>query len=219
MKKTNIQTAFLNHEQWNQKWNTGFISNVSRLVVFSRKRERVEKAAARYPHGGVSRWSPDRGDSAPGWRAVSVLEVFCIDCSKLHHKPPWRGTFSLLHLMKVGKANWHDDWARWDVKSPASFRNLHPHPAAPGSSSEHRAVCMRYGANAWWWADGAAVSASVLIALIARRVYFFCKKRKQALRMCVCPSFLSSIMLFFVFFIRGFSDYIHTDGSRCFHQT
>lgn len=40
------------------------------------------------------------------------------------------------------------------------------------------------------------MSESVLIALIARRVYFFCKKRKQALRMCVCPSFLSSIMFF-----------------------
>lgn len=153
---------------------------MSRLVVFSRKRKRVEKAAARYP-GLIWRRlpliSPDRGDSAPGWRAVSVLEVFGIDCSKLHHKPPWRGMFSLFHLMKVGKANWHDDWARWDVKSPASFRNLHPHPTAPVSSSEYWTVCMCYRANAWWWADGAAVSVLVLNALIARQVSFFTARK------------------------------------------
>lgn len=133
--ENNHQYSFCNiirTMKWNQKWNTGFIPNAGCFTSFSRKREFVEKAAAGY--GGLI-WRQSLADlSRPGrlcpWlKGSSMLEVFGIDCSKLHHKPPWRGMFSLFHLMKAGKADWHDDWACWDVKSPASFRNPAPSPS------------------------------------------------------------------------------------------
>lgn len=63
-------------------------------VVFSRKRELVEKAAAGY-RGLIWRRSPADlswpGRLCPWLKGSSTLEVFGIDCSKLHHKTPLKG--------------------------------------------------------------------------------------------------------------------------------
>lgn len=181
--ENNHQYSFCNRNltmKWSQKWNTGFIPNAGCFMSYLAERELVEKAAAGY-WGLIWRRSP-ADLSRPGrlchWlKGSSTLEVFGIDCSKLHHKPPWRGMFSPFHVMKAGKADWHDDWARWDVKSPASFRNPAP---SPSRTSQQQWVldCMRYGAYRWWWADGAAVlvlmlAVSVMPWLPGRFFFFF----------------------------------------------
>lgn len=124
--ENNHQYSFCNRKQWNQKEVKHWIHLKRGLlyVVFSRNRELVEKAAAGY-RGLIWRRSPAElswpGRLCPWLKGSSTLEVFGIDCSKLHHKPPRRGMFSLFHLMKAGKADRRRDWACWDVKSPASF--------------------------------------------------------------------------------------------------
>lgn len=42
--------------------------------------------------------------------------------------------------MKAGKADWHDDWARRDVKYPASLTLTQPHQSAALSI---KTVCKR----------------------------------------------------------------------------
>ncbi|KAM7379960.1 hypothetical protein PAMP_003291 [Pampus punctatissimus] len=72
-----------------------------------------------------------------------MLEVLGIDCLELHHKAPCRGIFSLFQLMKAGKAEWHDDWPCRHVRSPASFRILHPHPVAAVSSKKKAQITLK----------------------------------------------------------------------------
>lgn len=76
----------------------------------------------------------------------------------------------MFHLMKAGKANWHADWARWEVKSLTSTGNLAPSPSSGGGSSvyECKTVCLvRCGADRWWWADEAAVSVLALMLAVS----------------------------------------------------
>lgn len=131
LKKTTINTALLEqklHTEMKAKVKHWIHPKVGLLnVAFSRKR--VEKAAAGY-RGLIWRRSPADlswpGKLCPWLKGSSMLEVFGIDYSELHHKPPRRGIFPPFHLMKAGKANWHNDWACWDVKSPTSFGNPAP---------------------------------------------------------------------------------------------
>lgn len=134
LKKTTIKTAFFfffltETSHWNEIKSETLDSSQSGLLNVAFSRKRVEKAAAGY-RGLIWRRSPADlswpGKLCPWLKGSSTLEVFGIDYSELHHKPPRRGIFSLFHLMKAGKANWHNDWACWDVKSPTSFGNPAP---------------------------------------------------------------------------------------------
>ncbi|KAI9530138.1 hypothetical protein NQZ68_004155 [Dissostichus eleginoides] len=91
--------------------------------------------------------------------------------------------------MKSGKANWHTDWARWDVKPPASFRIPAP---SPSCSSQQQRGCLHALQGMMLVVGGWSSSVSVGVdvggisnAQIARRVYFSAtiKQRKQALWM------------------------------------
>ena len=100
LKKTTIDTDFATEKKqtvkmkWNQTWNTGFISYVGWFVSYLAERQLVEKAAAGY-RGLIRRRFPADlswlGRFCPWLKGSSVLEVFGIDCSKLHHKPPLKG--------------------------------------------------------------------------------------------------------------------------------
>lgn len=171
-------------------------------VIFSRNRELVEKAAAGY-RGLIWRRSPADpswlGRLCPWLKGSSTLEVFGIDCSKLHHKPPWRGMFSLFHLMKAGKANWHNDWACWEVKSPTSFRNPAPSPSCTSHRSSET-VC--YGAYGWWWVDGAAASVMILAVSVKPRLkdeFVFLQPLSKGSRHCgyvIATVFSSHVSVF-----------------------
>lgn len=142
MKKKTINTASVMETSNNEneiKSQTLDSSPTQAALSYLAEGELIVKAAARYTEFIWRRSPADLSwpvRLCPWLKGSSMLEVFGIDCSKLHHKTPWRGMFSLFHLMKAGEANWHDDWAHWDVKTPASFTNLHPHPTAPVNSSE-----------------------------------------------------------------------------------
>ncbi|CAB1431541.1 unnamed protein product [Pleuronectes platessa] len=59
--------------------------------------------------------------------------------------------------MRAGKANWHGDRARRDVKSPASFRNLAPspslHQSAAAAASSRLYACATGPAGGGGWMD------------------------------------------------------------------
>lgn len=133
----NHQYSFCNRKpvtmKWNQKWNTGFISNVGLLyVIFSRKRELVrEKAAAGY-RGLIWRRSPADlswpGRHCPWLKGSSTLEVFGIDCSKLHHKPPLKGNVFTVSPNE----GWQGRLTRW--LGTIGMWNLLPAPGKPAPS-------------------------------------------------------------------------------------
>lgn len=94
-----------NHQHWNEfkKWNPEVLLSMEGFILFSRRKELNKKAAARYA-GLIQRLRPADlswpGRLYPWLKGCSKLEVFGIDCSKLHHKPPCRWMFSLFHLIK-----------------------------------------------------------------------------------------------------------------------
>lgn len=74
----------------------------------------------------ASRWSPLTEETLPVAKGQFQAGGFWYRLFKsCTIYPPLRGTFSLFHLMKAGKANWHNDLACWDEKSTSSSRNLH----------------------------------------------------------------------------------------------
>lgn len=87
---------------------------LSAHTVVSRKTELEEKAAAGSPADNSWLWR-----LCPWLKGTSRLEVFGIDCLKLHHESP-KGDRRIFHLMKAGKANRHDDGARRDLNPPPS---------------------------------------------------------------------------------------------------
>lgn len=145
-------------------------------------------------------FSPDRGRLCPWLKGSSTLEVFGIDCSKLHHKTPSKGNVFTVSLNE----GWQGRLARWlgmlgcEIPPPASG-TLHPHPAAPVTvavsirlfATGHIKVVVVGG-----WSSGVSVDVGdISKALIARRVCFLSatiKQRKQVLWICARHSFYLS---------------------------
>lgn len=67
------------------------------------------------------------------------------------------------------------------------------------------------------WSSGVSVGAD---RPDCKASLFFLQEKEAGVEDVCLPQLSLIYRVFFLFFfIRGFSDYIHTDGSRCFHQT